>query len=484
MNSQTLNKRQTRCMASRAPSSAHSEPLSVACTTPVSALYIGNFDPLNTTVVGVDLDLMQRLEDVTALVDNVTLRSMNIDVHQLASDYRIMMSKQTEKKVLEAERERIAQLMKTLVKQKQSSAEVEKEKEKLKERGKEVRELLKVVTRAYYDIEKKVMLVALQLPVDLQPDTHVEDKVVREANAIPEISFPVKDHVTIGRDSHTLTLGALSRGAFYLRGPLAHLELHLIELVSRRLRDARLQQFSCPDMFKTIVMEACGNEFGAPDKVFIVQPKATSEGEKEESLTLDRLGNVLYLAGVSPMSFAAYLTRMTVAESSLPLRCFTQGRRYSPKCFDPSVDEGLIGAQQTSVVELFAATSCVEESEKMYNDYSDILWRFYSQLQLPVRLVNIGSSHLEHSQAARTEVKVWMPSVRSYVKVADVKMCRDFLSRRLMMMWTENVKNIENEKFLHTVHGTAVCASTLVAAIMENNQTEVGEFTLPSWCQI
>jgi len=35
--------------------------------------------------------------------------------------------------------------------------------------------------------------------------------------------------------------------------------------------------------------------------------------------------------------------------------------------------------------------------------------------------------------------------------VADVKMCRDFLSRRLMMMWAENVKNIENEQFLHTV---------------------------------
>ena len=32
-----------------------------------------------------------------------------------------------------------------------------------------------------------------------------------------------------------------------------------------------------------------------------------------------------------------------------------------------------------------------------------------------------------------------------------MKMCRDFLSRRLMMMWAENVKNIENEQFLHTV---------------------------------
>jgi len=46
----------------------------------------------------------------------------------------------------------------------------------------------------------------------------------------------------------------ISRGSFYLCGPLAHLELHLMELVSQRLRDAGLQQFSCPDMFKTVVM--------------------------------------------------------------------------------------------------------------------------------------------------------------------------------------------------------------------------------------
>ena len=32
-----------------------------------------------------------------------------------------------------------------------------------------------------------------------------------------------------------------------------------------------------------------------------------------------------------------------------------------------------------------------------------------------------------------------------------MKMCRDFLSRRLMMKWAENVKNVENEQFLHTV---------------------------------
>ncbi|KAK2179714.1 hypothetical protein NP493_476g02042 [Ridgeia piscesae] len=369
LNSQTLNRQQARCLASHVRSPAHSEPLSTPGSTHVSALYIDHLDPLNTTVVDVDLDLMKRLEDVTTLVDNVTSRGMYIDVHQLVrdaakqnfhlehvsmislTDYHNLMSKQTEKKALETERERISQRMKTLVKQKQSSPEVEKEKETLKERGKEVRELLKVVTRAYYDIEKKVMLVALQLPVDLHPHTPVEDMVVRESNEIPEFSFPVKDHVTIGRNSHILKMGVISRGSFYLCGPLAHLELHLMELVSQRLRDAGLQQFSCPDMFKTVVM------------VFNMQPKATSEGENEESLSLDRLSNVLYLAGVSPMSFAAYLTRMTVAQSSLPLRCFTQGRRYSPKCFDPSFDVGLLGAQQTNAVRMMLSYNSLVNSD-------------------------------------------------------------------------------------------------------------------------
>ncbi|KAI0229887.1 hypothetical protein LSAT2_019701 [Lamellibrachia satsuma] len=134
-------------------------------------------------------------------------------------------------------------------------------------------------------------------------------------------------------------------------------------------------------------------------------------------------------------------------------------------------------------VELFAATSCMEQSEEVYEDYKNILWRFYCQMEIPVRLMTVGSSHLEQSEAARTDIKVWMPSVQSYVKVADVKMCRDFVSRRLMMKCAKNVKHIENEQFLHTVHGTAVCVPSLLAAIMENRQTQTGEFTLPSCCQ-
>ncbi|KAI0221780.1 hypothetical protein LSAT2_026949 [Lamellibrachia satsuma] len=106
------------------------------CVAPVSTLYIDHLDPLNTTVVDVDLDLMRRLEDVTVLLENVMSRNMSIDVCQLASDYRIMMSKLAEKTSLEEEREGIARRMKTLVKEKQSSPEVETEKEKLKERGK------------------------------------------------------------------------------------------------------------------------------------------------------------------------------------------------------------------------------------------------------------------------------------------------------------------------------------------------------------
>ena len=34
------------------------------------------------------------------------------------------------------------------------------------------------------------------------------------------------------------------------------------------------------------------------------------------------------------------------------------------------------------------------------------------------RLVNVGSSHLQHSEAARTDIKVWMPSMHKFVKVS------------------------------------------------------------------
>ena len=76
----------TRCMASHAPSPSRSEPPSVTSVAPVSALYIDHLDPLNTTVVDVDLDLMRRLEDVTVLLENVALRNMSIDVCQLVGD--------------------------------------------------------------------------------------------------------------------------------------------------------------------------------------------------------------------------------------------------------------------------------------------------------------------------------------------------------------------------------------------------------------
>ena len=75
-----------RCLASHAPSPVHSKPLSVTDIPPVSALYVDHFDPLNTTVVNVDLNLERRFEDVTVLVANVTTRGMPIDVRQLVRD--------------------------------------------------------------------------------------------------------------------------------------------------------------------------------------------------------------------------------------------------------------------------------------------------------------------------------------------------------------------------------------------------------------
>lgn len=111
-----------------------------------SALYVSGSRA--QTVFGVlspYLDISKTLQNISALEYNIKLRGMNQDIKHLLQLWQELEHLQSCKIKLEEERTTIANKMKSLAKEKQDN--VRDKMNEWKERGKEVREELKAVTK-------------------------------------------------------------------------------------------------------------------------------------------------------------------------------------------------------------------------------------------------------------------------------------------------------------------------------------------------
>jgi len=136
---------------------------------------------------------------------------------------------------------------------------------------------------------------------------------------------------------------------------------------------------------------------------------------------------------------------------------------------------GLIRVHQFDKVEIFKITHPDEsynELEKLTADAEDLL----QKLGLPYRVVNLCAGDLGFSNAKTYDLEVWMPSYDRYVEISSCSNFEAFQSRRTGIRFRgEGGK----PAFAHTLNGSGLAVTRLIAAIMENYQLEDGSIKVP-----
>jgi len=95
-----------------------------------------------------------------------------------------------------------------------------------------------------------------------------------------------------------------------------------------------------------------------------------------------------------------------------------------------------------------------------------------SQLNLPYRIVKLCGGDMSFTSALTYDFEVWSAAQKRWLEVSSVSNFESFQANRLKCRFKE--KGDKQTKLVHTLNGSALALPRIVAAIIENNQTDNG----------
>lgn len=95
-----------------------------------------------------------------------------------------------------------------------------------------------------------------------------------------------------------------------------------------------------------------------------------------------------------------------------------------------------------------------------------------SKLGLPYRILRLCGGDMSFTSALTYDFEVWSAAQKRWLEVSSVSNFESFQANRLKCRFKE--KGDKQTRLAHTLNGSALALPRIVAAILENNQTEAG----------
>jgi seryl-tRNA synthetase len=105
--------------------------------------------------------------------------------------------------------------------------------------------------------------------------------------------------------------------------------------------------------------------------------------------------------------------------------------------------------------------------EEMRNYVAGLL----QKLELPFRTLRLCGGDMSFASALTYDMEVFSAAQEKWLEVSSVSNFESFQSNRLKLRFRDEDKKT---KLCHTLNGSALALPRIVAAILENNQTEKG----------
>jgi seryl-tRNA synthetase len=95
-----------------------------------------------------------------------------------------------------------------------------------------------------------------------------------------------------------------------------------------------------------------------------------------------------------------------------------------------------------------------------------------ARLDLPYRIIRLCGGDMSFTSALTYDFEVWSAAQKRWLEVSSVSNFESFQANRLKCRFKE--KGDKQTKLVHTLNGSALALPRIVAAILENNQTDAG----------
>jgi seryl-tRNA synthetase len=113
-----------------------------------------------------------------------------------------------------------------------------------------------------------------------------------------------------------------------------------------------------------------------------------------------------------------------------------------------------------------------EHSYKSLDEMVSHVEGLIKKLELPYRILRLCGGDMSFTSALTYDFEVWSAAQKRWLEVSSVSNFESFQANRLKCRFKE--KGDKQTRLAHTLNGSALALPRIVAAILENNQTESG----------
>ncbi len=410
------------------------------------------------------LDIREIREDREGIEAQLRTRDPSIDLGEIVS--------------LDEERRRlIGEVEELKAERNRGSQEVGRRKRTGEEAGDLLSRLSEIADRiSALDGELRDAEARIEERLDLLPNLpHASVPVGgKEANLVlgtvgekPEPAFPIRHHQEIGEEKGILDFRraatiAGARFPMYV-GAAARLEMALIHFMFFHHVERGYVPVLPPFLANATSFYVSSQLPKFADDVYRIERDDLYLNPTAESLLVNLHRDEILAGDELPKSYVAYTP------------CF---RREAGSYGEE--ERGLIRVHQFNKVEMFKFTT----PEASYDALETLIADAESVLQalgLHYRVVLLATGDMAQQSSKTIDLEVYLPGQGRYYEVSSCSNCEAFQARRGNIRYRPAPK--EKPEFVHTLNGSGLATSRLMAAILENNQTEDGRVRVPEVLQ-
>lgn len=316
-------------------------------------------------------------------------------------------------------------------------------------------------------IDREMTEIELQFTNIADPDVPVgkdesDNKIIRTSGEKPSFDFIPEPHWEIlGSLFDQEASGDIAGANFILlRGWVARFQRKLINWMMDFHSDAGMEEIWTPFLANRESMTASGQIPKLEYDMYHI--------EKDD----------LFLIPTGEVPLTNIYRNTILNQADLPVRLFG----YTP-CFRREAGSygkdtrGLNRVHQFEKVEMVRFEH-PDRSEEALEEMVSHVEKMLGLLELPYRVSILSTGDLSFAAAKCYDFEVWSAGQEKWLEVSSISNFRDFQSRRGKIRF----KPLGGGKpqFVHTLNGSGLALPRVIAALIENNQTEDGKVLLPS----
>jgi seryl-tRNA synthetase len=375
-------------------------------------------------------------------------------------------------KILELDSERRQKLLE-LEDFRHHRKEAAREREKSKEKGRDLRAIIRGLEEELRSLDKQIDDLLLQVPNIPHPTTPVgkderDNPVVRSWGEPRSFDFKPAPHWKLGE---SLGIIDFERGVklagtrFYvLKGLGAKLQRAIISfMLDLHTAEHGYQEVYPPFMVKRECMVGSGNLPKFADNLYHDEEDDFWFVPTAEVPITNLHRDEIIPPGVLPIYYVAYTA------------CFRREKMSAGKD-----TRGIKRGHQFDKVELYKftePTASDQELEKLVSDAEQVC----QKLGLPYRVKQLCTADLGFAAQKAYDIEMWAPGCEEWLEVSSCSNCGDFQARRADIRYRP--ASDAKPQFVHTLNGSGLALPRVLIAIMENYQQADGNIAIPEVLQ-